>query len=227
MAKVQRLKLVLISFTLFVGGCSALMYIFSDPLPQSSKDQAAQERVETLIDHMWQALNAPAWFAAEGVEWTFRKHHYLWHKRLNRVRVDLSPSLSVYIETLTGRGRAFMRGEPLDTPDQPGYIAQAIMAFNNDSFWLAAPFKVRDPGTHRSLVSDAEGEGILVYYTSGGTTPGDRYLWRFNQQNQPIKSLCTYKKPGAPGPPLICLYVQPTAKSTPILCKSIGITPTL
>ena len=163
-----------------------LVYMLSDPLPQKSNGQVAQARVEQLIDKMWKTLNAPAWFAAEGAEWTFRnQHHYLWHKRLGRVRVDLNPSLSVYIEPHTGRGRAFMRGEPLDASDQSKYIAQAIKAFHNDSFWLAAPFKVRDPGTHRSLVSDAEGEGVLVYYKTGGTTPGDRYLWRLGKNDQP------------------------------------------
>ena len=168
------------------GGCSAIFYLFSDPIPSTDIDQATQARAEALIDQMWTALNAPAWFAAEGAEWTFPGgRHYVWHKRLGRVRVDLSETSAVYLDTTTGRGRAFEGGQALDQAIGEAHVARAIRHFNNDSFWLAAPFKVRDLGTQRSLVSDEAGEGILVYYASGGSTPGDRYLWRLNADHQP------------------------------------------
>ena len=171
---------------LFVGGCSAIFYLFSEPLPSIEIDQKKQARAEALIDTMWTALNAPAWFAAEGAEWTFRNdRHYVWHKHLGRVKVDLSETLTVYLDISTSRGRAFERGQALDRTAGTAHVARAIKAFNNDSFWLAAPFKARDPGTQRSLVTDESGEGVLVYYTSGGSTPGDRYLWRFSTNHHP------------------------------------------
>ena len=58
--------------------------------------------------------------------------------------------------------------------------------FNNDSFWLVAPYKIFDEGTERSLVSLEDGsQALLVTYTSGGSTPGDSYLWLLNENEIP------------------------------------------
>ncbi|WP_373518615.1 hypothetical protein [Pricia sp.] len=65
-------------------------------------------------------------------------------------------------------------------------IEKAVSNFNNDSFWLVAPFKVFDSGTGRSLVTLEDGsDGLMITYTSGGTTPGDSYLWKLNQKGLP------------------------------------------
>ena len=62
---------------------------------------------------------------------------------------------------------------------------QAYEYFINDSFWLVAPFKVRDKGVTRSTVELKNGRGLLVSYSSGGLTPGDSYLWIINNDGFP------------------------------------------
>jgi hypothetical protein len=58
--------------------------------------------------------------------------------------------------------------------------------FNNDSFWLVAPYKVFDQGTTRQLVALEGGrDALLVTYSSGGTTPGDSYLWILGDDGLP------------------------------------------
>ncbi|MDT0607679.1 hypothetical protein [Croceitalea rosinachiae] len=65
-------------------------------------------------------------------------------------------------------------------------IKKALKYFNNDSFWLVAPYKVFDKGTERSIVDLEDGsKGLLVTYTSGGDTPGDSYLWILNENGFP------------------------------------------
>ena len=65
-------------------------------------------------------------------------------------------------------------------------VKTAIDFFNNDSFWLAAPFKAFDPGTERSIVNLKDGrKGLMVTYTSGGTTPGDTYVWILDENDRP------------------------------------------
>jgi hypothetical protein len=65
-------------------------------------------------------------------------------------------------------------------------IEKAITFFNNDSFWLVAPYKVFDEGTQRSLVTTKYGEqALLVTYTTGGSTPGDSYLWLLKDNGKP------------------------------------------
>ena len=51
---------------------------------------------------------------------------------------------------------------------------------------MVAPFKVFDKGTSRSIVTLEDGsEGLLVSYASGGTTPGDSYLWKLQANGFP------------------------------------------
>jgi hypothetical protein len=66
------------------------------------------------------------------------------------------------------------------------YIHKAESYFNNDSFWLVAPYKVFDQDTERRLVKTEDGkDALLVTYTSGGTTPGDSYLWHLDDTGKP------------------------------------------
>ena len=65
-------------------------------------------------------------------------------------------------------------------------VHQALDYYNNDSFWLVAPYKVFDDGVERRLVELENGkEGLLVTYKTGGSTPGDSYLWEFDDQGKP------------------------------------------
>jgi hypothetical protein len=161
--------------------------VFSEEIPQATHHQKA----EKLIDHMWHVLDADAWFTAEAVQWTFRdKHHYVWHKGYGRVRL-IFDEYRIYFTPHTATGIAFENDQLVSSTLQQELIDKAIQDFNNDSFWLLAPFKARDQGTIRSYipkVKDESGqntEGVLIHYQSGGSTPGDRYLWTFDAEGKP------------------------------------------
>jgi hypothetical protein len=64
-------------------------------------------------------------------------------------------------------------------------VSRAIRYFNNDSFWLVAPYKLNDPGVSLSSVKVPKGHGLLVTYTQGGSTPGDTYLWLLDENYFP------------------------------------------
>jgi len=65
-------------------------------------------------------------------------------------------------------------------------ITEATKYFNNDSFWLVAPYKVFDKGVERRLVTLENGNSsLLVTYTTGGSTPGDSFLWILNDLGKP------------------------------------------
>ena len=66
-------------------------------------------------------------------------------------------------------------------------INKALAYFNNDSFWLVAPYKLFDNGIERRLIKQKNGpDALLVTYISGGNTPGDSYLWQLDEQGIPI-----------------------------------------
>ena len=51
---------------------------------------------------------------------------------------------------------------------------------------MVAPYKVFDKGVERRLVTTETNEGaLLVTYTSGGSTPGDSYLWHLDKDGKP------------------------------------------
>jgi hypothetical protein len=56
--------------------------------------------------------------------------------------------------------------------------------FNNDSFWLIAPFKLRDAGTTRSIVmqDNQEATDHLRFWRK---YTGDSYMWFVDQNYRP------------------------------------------
>lgn len=161
-------------------GCAAL----SDPLPQGTSGPQA----EALTDCMLEAINADAFSLSAGARWSFMGHRYLWRKDQGLVRVILDDDERVYLDVWTGGGRAFEEEEELKGEERDEAIAEALKAFHNDSFWAFAPFKVRDEGTSRALIKRSDlpkQRALLVTYASGGTTPGDSYLWLLDQDCRP------------------------------------------
>ena len=89
--------------------------------------------------------------------------------------------------SLLDNSKVFVAGTEYNGIEKHDYIHKAEAYFNNDSFWLVAPYKVFDSGVERRLVITEEGqETLLVTYTSGGTTPGDSYLWHLDTNGKPI-----------------------------------------
>ena len=154
----------------------------SDPIPKGIEGPKA----EHLADQMLKAVNASAFYEAEGASWDFRSHHYLWHRGQQRVRVTLDDHLVVYVDLNGQQGWALKNNKRVSSMDaESEYVQEAIKEFNNDSFWAFAPFKIRDEGTSRAWIDHKDGQALLVFYKSGGSTPGDHYLWHLDQNLRP------------------------------------------
>ena len=162
--------------------CAVALYSCGAELPQGRPGPEA----ERLAAKMLEAVTADGFWMAEGARWRFMSHSYVWHRGTGRVRVRLSEDETTYLELHTGRAFARRDGHPLTGGELEEARSEAMKAFNNDSFWAFAPFKVLDPGAQRSLVRSPEGDELLVTYTSGGSTPGDSYLWRLDERGRPI-----------------------------------------
>lgn len=145
------------------------------------------EQADALAQKMLDALNYEAYETTNYLEWTFKgRHHYQWQKDENicdiywkeyKVKAHLSD---------TSKSKAYIHSFEVRGTQRAELLAQAIDYFNNDSFWLVAPFKVFDPGVERSIVKQETGEdALLVTYTTGGSTPGDSYLWLLEDDGRP------------------------------------------
>lgn len=170
------LKILGILLLLLVVGFGCLYFIYNEKLPEGQSGPEA----DALAQKMLTSLNSEKYQNTRFLEWSFRggAYEYKWDRERGmvdmrwddyRVQLDLiSPNSSI----------VFKNEQRLNGNESAGLIEDAMDNFNNDSFWLVAPYKVFDNGTQRSIVPLEDGlNGLLVTYASGGSTPGDSYLW--------------------------------------------------
>ena len=161
---------------------AGFIYYFAnnEALPKGKKGKEA----DALAIKMFNAINHEAFENIEILKWSFRdKHFYTWHKQENIVHISWDQyKVTLHTKELN-KSEVYIDGKISDSKE---IIKQAQGFFNNDSFWLIAPFKIFDPGTERSIVNYEGKEALLITYTSGGSTPGDSYLWVLDDNYFPI-----------------------------------------
>ena len=170
-------KWLLITALAFVTLFTTLYFMISNSIPNGESGQRAEE----LTDNMLASLNFKAYKKLSSISWTFRdKHHYRWDRK-NGIVSSTFDKTSVKLDFRTGNHEVISAS----SSNRDSLIQVAISYFYNDSFWLVAPFKIRDKGTTRKFVETDDGPGILVSYASGGVTPGDTYLWVLDENYRP------------------------------------------
>jgi hypothetical protein len=177
----------LLVLLLFLGlSLISLYHYYDQELPDGEQGVEA----DRLAQKMLTAMNYDAYKELDYIEWTFssrgRKRSYKWQKTQGRctvvwdsISVDLNikavKKSSVQVNNLAYIGKM-----------KDDFIRAAEAKFNNDTFWLVAPYKLFDKGVERHLVNQRDGsEALLVTYTSGGNTPGDSYLWFLEEDYKP------------------------------------------
>jgi hypothetical protein len=177
------LKRILLVILLLIIILVAYLRLFVHESPPTiSTESGAENMTQELLN----AVNKSAWDTLSIMQWTFRdSHHYLWDKKANNAIIKWG-DYEVHLNMDAVDGRALCKGVELSGKDKDKVIQKAWSFWCNDSFWLAAPFKIKDPGTQRYIATDQEGkQGLLVQYASGGVTPGDQYLWYMDEQGLP------------------------------------------
>jgi hypothetical protein len=175
------LRVLLIIVVIIIAGVGVLYFTLNKPLPQGERGQAA----DALAEKMLGAVNKVAWDSTNVIKWTFKGvHNYVWDKEHNLVEITWDDKRVLLNLNDWEKGIAY-EGEVEYTGDKRGELLSTAYAyFCNDSFWLIAPFKIKEEGVILQFVvaSEGEGESLLVSYTSGGVTPGDSYQW-FTDEN--------------------------------------------
>lgn len=164
---------------LFVG---AIIFYFvkNENLPEGKQGKEA----DALAIKMFNALNSDAFENTEVIEWSFRNtNHYKWFKQDNIVHVSWADKKVILNTKESSKSEVFINNKKENSTE---IVKQAQNYFNNDSFWLVAPYKIFDAGTERSIVKVNEKDALLITYTSGGSTPGDSYLWILDDNFLPV-----------------------------------------
>lgn len=160
-----------------------LYFKYDEDLPHGNQGVDA----EILAVKMLDALDFEAYKKTNYIEWTFRnKHHYKWEKDKKICTVYWKDYKVVLHLNAIENSKTYVHNFIVKGDIEKELLEKATRYFNNDSFWLVAPYKIFDEGTERSLVTlDNGDEALLVTYTSGGSTPGDSYLWLLNDDGKP------------------------------------------
>ncbi|NRD20392.1 hypothetical protein HNV08_10075 [Winogradskyella eckloniae] len=186
--KLKKILKITVGIIVFFTLPSLLLFGFvyfkyNEDLPTGPQGAAADQ----LATNMLKSLNEEAYLNTDYIEWTFKDiHHYKWYKLHNTCEVYWD-NISVILDfNNPSDSKVFVLEQAYNGIEKQDYITKATNYFNNDSFWLVAPFKVFDPNTERRLIKTKNNkDALLVTYNAGGTTPGDSYLWHFDDEGKP------------------------------------------
>lgn len=149
--------------------------------PVPTADQVADRAIEALG-------GSAAWDSTRYIRFTFAgRHSHLWDKFASRDRVEgkteAGEAYVAVVDLQSRQGRVWVNGQE-KTGDEAGtYLKNAYAAWTHDSYWLAMPYKLRDPGVNLAYVGQESIDGatydkLLLTFRDVGLTPGDRY-WAF------------------------------------------------
>lgn len=162
-----------------------ILYLaLNEELPQGSSGPKADDFAAKILKR----VQHENYEGTDVIQWTFRnKNKYLWKKDEGVVEVKWD---EVFVKLNTSKPTQSLvfdqQAEIIGDQKNP-YIQKALKNFNNDSFWIVAPHKLFDSGTTRKLVTMENGQrALLVTYSSGGSTPGDSYLWNVDESYLPV-----------------------------------------
>lgn len=178
------LKIVGVTLLVLITGLFAYGFIIHESLPKGKTGVEADQLAQKMLN----ALNNEAYRNSRYIEWSFRNGavNYKWDKLLGKCQVKWDD----YVVDLNlgnhQNSTVVKNGAVLSQKTKQKACEKALGLFNNDSFWLVAPYKVFDAGTERKLIQMKDGsKALLVTYSKGGNTPGDSYLWQLNPNGFP------------------------------------------
>ena len=165
-----------VSATSCSSGCAAL--------PAGGVGQDA----DALARAIEGAVNKAAWDQTGAVRFGFRgTRSFVWDRQRSFFYAKAGDT-EVWLDLWDQGGTAKQAGQDVDDATRSKLLADAWGWFCNDTFWLNPLAKLFDPGTTRELVLLDPGKppALKVSYASGGTTPGDAYLWIVDDKNKPV-----------------------------------------
>jgi hypothetical protein len=148
--------------------------------------KAYNQKADILAKKILKAINHEAYKKTRFLAWSFAgKRFYKWDKK-NHIVVVSWDTINVNLHpNQLEKSTIYFNNKLQETTDNK-IILKAEKLFNNDSFWLVAPHKLFEKGIIRNIKNVDGKEALLVEYTTGGSTPGDSYLWFLNDKFIPI-----------------------------------------
>lgn len=150
-----------------------------------SESDTKPDTADDVARAIEKAIHKSDWDQTKWIHWVFpgpREH--LYDKERNYAEVRWG-DFRTLIDVDTQDGVVYKNGKAVMGQERDSLLNKAWSAFINDLFWLNAPAKLFDDGTKRTLVECGDKTCLKVEYTSGGVTPGDHYIWHYNDEYLP------------------------------------------
>lgn len=176
----KRLKILGVTL-LAITLTSFLLYEYMDEsLPSGQAGNEADE----LARKMMASINDQAWQNTGAISWGFDDRDYIWDRKRHLTQVNYEGN-QVLLDINNRSGYIVDGTSSIKEEEKKEICSWAWKYWCNDSFWLNPISKIFDPGTERRLVEWHGKKALLVTYTSGGSTPGDSYLWILDENGWP------------------------------------------
>ena len=156
---------------------------------------AAADDAAQLADAVWKASGGENWAKVKTIDFTFAvekggetlvsaEHHWDVAAQTDRVKWK-------------GKEVTVNLAEPATDEDAKAAYARWV----NDSYWLLAPLKFKDRGTHfkaegRKTIDGAEHEVLLLSFDKVGLTPNDQYRLYIDPATKLLASWDYIPEPG-------------------------------
>jgi hypothetical protein len=180
---VKWLKRILVALLAMIGLVAILLLVLNEPRPKSAPSPEADALAHQLED----AVGLQGFKKIGVIKWDYaHRHKILWDKQRGLVRVTVDDWVTLQ-RTSDFMGKAFEHGIEVTDPERKAKLLELGKRwFINDGYWLYPWQGLFDAGVTRSVVTTPEGRpGLLIEYASGGVTPGDAYLWIFDESGRP------------------------------------------
>jgi hypothetical protein len=155
-----------------------------------------------------------AWDSARYFHWTFfGRRNLLWDKKTGRVRIENIEDSTVYLINIkTDTGRVWTNGSEMQNAARlPELVQQGKSIWNNDSYWIFMPFKLKDPGVtlyYAGMMADETDSTkraavVEMHFDEVGDTPQNKYRIYINPSDSLVHAWAYYNERSDEQPALI------------------------
>src|SRR5436190_5427863 len=159
--------------------------LVDSPAPAPS---AAPASADALADAVMKASGGDVWPKVKTIKFSF-----VVHRGNGDMRRTHLWDVKNHTDTITSSDGKEMSVNVSHKPAGKGDDMKAFGMWTNDTYWLLAPLKVKDPGVKRELKPDQEADGktyhvLHLSFESVGMTPGDQYNLYVDPQTNLVRA---------------------------------------
>ena len=194
----------------------ALLACFALPTAAASAAAAEPERAMAPSDpeavrvakRVLKALGGrDAWESTRYIAWNFfGMRFHVWDRWTCDLRTDAIQGVTVLMNLQTGRGRVVREGVDFEGEELERALLQARSTWINDSYWVAMPYKLLDPGVRlrgprdRLLPDGSTALSLRLSFDEVGRTHWNAYEVFVDPDTHLVRGWAFYRNASNPEP---------------------------